>query len=219
MKKTITAVALLAGAVTAYSQGQISMFDYGSTFAIELFNQEFGATGTTPVSYGGFSGNEVQGNTAGDDNPGSTSYSSAPLGAGYDIQLLAGPAGSSLATLLPVTGSLVSSWNTGSGAGYWNSTALVTIPGTTTTATVAIAAWNTEGGLYSTLAAAQLAGAPWGVSDTATTAALGFASVQPPFLPAGLTSFSLATSTPEPSTVALGIIGASAFLMRLRRKQ
>jgi hypothetical protein len=34
----------------------------------------------------------------------------------------------------------------------------------------------------------------------------------------GLTSFSLATTVPEPSTIALGIVGASAFLMRLRRK-
>jgi hypothetical protein len=32
-----------------------------------------------------------------------------------------------------------------------------------------------------------------------------------------MTSFSLAV-TPEPSTIALGVIGASAFLLRLRRK-
>jgi len=30
---------------------------------------------------------------------------------------------------------------------------------------------------------------------------------------------SAAAVTPEPSTIALGVIGASAFLMRLRRKQ
>jgi len=29
----------------------------------------------------------------------------------------------------------------------------------------------------------------------------------------------LAAATPEPSTIALGVVGASAFLMRLRRKQ
>lgn len=166
---------------------------------------------------------EEQGNTAGDDNAAGFTYSGTPLGAGYDVELLAGPAGTALGSLTPVGNSLITTWNTGSEAGYWNSTTLATISGVTTTATVAIAAWNNEGGTITTLAGAQATpNDPWGISSTAVTSALGFASQQPPFLPAGVTSFSLGLPTsaaPEPSTIALGVIGASAFLMRLRRKQ
>jgi len=212
-------MALLAGAVTGYSQGQISMFDYGSTFAIQIFTASSPAASTVPVTYGGFTTSEQQGNDANNDNPGTASYSGTPLGSGYDLELLAGPAGTALANLTVVPGSLVNTWLTGSAAGYWNSTTLASIPGVTTTATVAIAAWNNEGGTITTLAGAQATpNDPWGISSTATTSALGFGSQQPPFLPAGITSFSLGT-TPEPSTIALGVVGASAFLMRLRRKQ
>jgi len=218
MKKALTAVALLAGAVTGFSQGQISMFDYGGSFAIQVFTQD--ASGAIPVSWGGFSGTEQQGNTINNDNPGTTTYTGTPLGAGYTVELLAGAAGSPLASLTEVAGSSVSAWNSGGGAGYWNApTLLASIPGITTTAQVAIAAWNNEGGTITSLAAAQAAGDPWGISATATTAALGYNTVTPPYLPAGVTSFSLATTVPEPSTIALGVIGASAFLMRLRRKQ
>jgi hypothetical protein len=220
MKKSLIAMTLLAGAVTGFSQGQIYMTDYSGSFAIQIFDQEFGATGTVPVTYNGATVNEVQGNDSSDSNPGSVNYTSATLGAGYDVELLAGPTGTPLASLVPVAGSLITSWLGGSAAGYWNAPTLSpTIPGTTTTATVAIAAWNNEGGTITSLATAIADGAPWGISATATTAALGFDTVVPPFLPAGLTSFSLGTSVPEPSTIALGVIGASAFLMRLRRKQ
>jgi hypothetical protein len=220
MKKTITAVALLAGAVSGYSQGQIQMNDYVDSFAIQVFAPSTLAASTTAVSYGGFTVSEQQGNDLGNSNPGTATYTGTPLGSAYDVELLAGPAGTPLGNLTPVAGSLVTSWLTGTSAGYWNApTLLATIPGVTTTATVAIAAWNNEGGTITTLAGAQATPAdPWGISDTATTSALGFNTVTPPTLPAGLTSFSLGT-TPEPSTIALGVIGASAFLMRLRRKQ
>lgn len=196
------------------------MYDYGGSFAIQVF--QFSTGGTVNVSYNGsIASGEVQGNTSANDNPGNQVYSGAPLTAGYDLCLLAGPAGDTLSQLSVVAGSTVPTWESaaiGGTPGYWNSAAIVTIPGVTTTAAVAIAAWNTEGGTDTTLAAAQAAGAPWGISDVSTTGPLGYESVTPPVLPAGLTSFSLG-STPEPSTVALGVIGASAFLMRLRRKQ
>lgn len=220
MKKTITAITLLAGAATGFSQGQIQMFDYGSSFAIQVFAK---STIASPISvtYGGYTVLEEQGNTAGNDNPGSATYTGAPLGSGYDVELLAGPSGSTLATLLPVAGSLVTTWETGAGAGYWNTAAIATVPSVTTTANVAIAAWAATGalGAATTLAAAQVDGYAWGISDVAPTAPLGFGTTQPPNLPATLTSFSINTSIPEPSTVALGVIGASSFLMRLRRKK
>jgi hypothetical protein len=222
MKKTITAMALLAGAVSAHSQGQVQMYDYGSAFAIQVFATSTG--GSTSYTYNGFtSAGEVIGNTSANDNAGSQTYSGAPLGAGYDVCLLGGPAGTALANLTVCAGSTVTAWapNGVGSAGYWNtSTNLATIAGTSTTATVAVAAWIATGvdGAAPTLLAAQQDGYAWGVSPTGVTGPLGFNSIQPPVLPAGVTSFSLG-ATPEPSTIALGVIGASAFLMRLRRKQ
>lgn len=209
-------MALLAGAVSGYSQGQVQMYDYGLSFAIQVFQPSTPAT--VAVSWGGNTTMEEQGNTAANDNPGTATYTGAPLGAGYTVELLAGPAGSALSALSEVAGSTVTTWAPNGAAGYWNTSALATIPGITTTAQVAIAAWDNEGGTVTSLAAAQTAGDPWGISATGTTAALGYGTVLPPTLPAGVTSFSLG-SIPEPSTIALGVIGASAFLMRLRRKQ
>lgn len=221
MKKTLTAIALLAGAVTGFSQGQISMFDYGASFAIQVFTASSLAASTVSVYYGGYTVLEQQGNPPGYNIPSDfTPYTGTPLGAGYDIELLAGAVGTPLVSLTPVAGSIVSSWYTGSGAGYWKSSSLAAIPGITTTATVAIAAWDNEGGTITSLAAAQAAGDPWGISSTATTAELGYNIVVPPFLPPGVQSFSLGiATTPEPSTIALGVIGASAFLMRLRTRK
>ena len=217
-------MAILAGGVSAYSQGQIQMFDYSASFAIQVFTASSSVASTVSVSYNGYTVREEQGNTSDNDNPGTRSYTGTPLGSGYDVELLAGPAEDALSSLMPVPGSIVTTWLTGSAAGYWNSADLLpAIPSVTTTATVAIAAWNNEGGAIASLAAAQAAGDPWGISDTATTSTLGYEIFAPPFLPIGLTSFSLGASTvsavPEPSTTAFAAIGASMLLMRLRRKQ
>jgi hypothetical protein len=92
--------------------------------------------------------------------------------------------------------------------------------------TLAIGAWYNNNGTITSLAAAQAAsGGIYGVS-TLGTENTGVNPNPPPFLPTtlsggnpGISSFSLITTTPEPSTIALGLVGASAFLMRLRRKQ
>jgi hypothetical protein len=39
----------------------------------------------------------------------------------------------------------------------------------------------------------------------------------PSILPAGLESFSLTAAVPEPSTIALGVMGASALLFRRKK--
>jgi hypothetical protein len=226
MKKALTVTALLAGAVSVYSQGAVSMNDYNGNFSIQIFTSSSAAASTVPVSYGGFSVNEQQGNTANpfEANPGTMTYTGTPLAAGYAIQLLAGAGlNDPLASLSPV-GNPITTWYSGDGSaglgGFWNSSALAAIPGTTTTASVAIAAWNTEGGTVNSLAGAQAAGDPWGISSVGYLDALGSGLQTPPNLPAALTGFSLGASiVPEPSTIALGVIGASAFLMRLRRKQ
>jgi hypothetical protein len=85
-----------------------------------------------------------------------------------------------------------------------------------------LAAWYTDGGLYTSYAAAKTALQPAGYNVSTGTQTLGSLTGTPEAINGstiGLTSFSLATAIPEPSTVALGVIGASTFLMRLRRKQ
>lgn len=92
MKKALTAMALLAGAASVYSQGQVSLVDYGSTFSIQVFSSQGLAASTTSVSYGGFNGQEEMGQSANPNlfNPGTTSYAAgSALGTGYSVQLLA----------------------------------------------------------------------------------------------------------------------------------
>ncbi len=216
---------LLAGAASVYSQGEVNMLDYGSTFTIQVFNSQRLGESTTPVSYLGYSATETQGQGPNRllVNPGTTVYDTgSELGAGYSVQLLGAPgSGDALSTLTP-QGSPITKWYTaGVGLpGFWNSGANIAITGSSVggAATVAIAAWNNEGGTINSLHAAQAAADPWGVSNTGNIASLGGAGgVAPGALPSTITSFSLATTIPEPSTIALGVIGASTFLMRFRR--
>jgi hypothetical protein len=235
MKKALTVMALLAGAASVYSQGEIGMNDYGnSTFSIQIFNSQSLGSSTTPVAYGGGTGFEEMGTSANSSLlvPGTTSFAAgSALGTGYDVELLAAPGPSAPFSSLVATGPVISTWYSAAGGnpttglnGFYNSVANATIAGTTgtgepTTATVALAAWNTEGGTVNSLAAAISGGTPWGVSAAANTAPLGAGITTPPNLPSSITSFSLVASVPEPSTIALGVMGASAFLLRLRKKQ
>jgi hypothetical protein len=93
--------------------------------------------------------------------------------------------------------------------------------------TFAIAAWYNNNGTITSYPGIPTAGSGIisGLSGLGTENA-GGAPNTPPLLPTavnglnpGISSFSLTTAVPEPSTIALGVIGASAFLMRLRRKQ
>jgi len=94
------------------------------------------------------------------------------------------------------------------------------IPSTTgNQATVALYAWY-NGGIGLTLAQAQTAGDPWGVSlsDNITAlGGLGSGTLSTPEDILGLQSFSLITPVPEPSTIALAVMGASALLFRRRK--
>jgi len=84
---------------------------------------------------------------------------------------------------------------------------------------VGIAAWYSGGGAnnYATAVADSTVE---GYVESATTVALGGGSAAPSSVAGlGLTSFSLGSTVPEPSTIALGVIGASTFLMRIRRKK
>jgi hypothetical protein len=109
-------------------------------------------------------------------------------------------------------------------------------------AEAAVVAWYNGGGQFTTYEAAKAAGVPTGYSSlfeitgliepssvmtddnngTVTAGQNGVAYLQGPDFNAGVNtafqSFSLTTSVPEPSTIALGVIGACAFLARRRKK-
>jgi hypothetical protein len=90
-----------------------------------------------------------------------------------------------------------------------------------TVVTVGIAVWYNGGGTLTLAQAEAISGDPYGFSPTGNVT-LGGGSLPVPDLPGGpgeIQSFSMVTPTPEPSTIALGVMGASAFLIRLRRKQ
>lgn len=245
MKKTLTVMTLLAGAVSVYSQGSVNMSDYYPagphgylSGTVQIFTGQGVGVGSL-VTDGAYSGWEVMGNTANTYMiaPGSTVYhTGSPLGPGYSVGLLFA-AGNQLAGgysgLALANGSVVSTWEnnstqgstpTSSGNyGLWSTTTAVASLPTVTTgglATLAIAAWQNTGaqGAANTLAAAQADGYAWGVSDIVTA---NIATTPNPAgnLPTTLTSFSLASvaSVPEPSTIALGVIGASTLLFRRRK--
>jgi len=235
MKKTLTAMTLLAGAVSVYSQGVVSMNDYGGPFSIQVFQPQAPGVGTT-VSVGGYSGTEVMGNSANSyiaPNSGTTVYAAkstiGTAGNSTDIGLLAtaGTGATTYNQLSLVTSSISSTWldsitksAINNNYGIWSASPSASIgPGSPTTATVALAAWQNTGpaGAATTLAQAQADGYNWGVSDIATVN-LTVGTGSPGFLPTTLTSFSeVAVASPEPSTIALGVIGASAFLFRRRK--
>jgi hypothetical protein len=237
MKKTLTVVTLLAGAVAGYSQGAINFNIYTANFKQAVYGMQ---SGPVAVNYNGYTVNETIGSSSllHESPTGSTVYTSAPLGAGFSAELLIGPAGASLGALLPFGGGnnngVVSAFHTGAAnTGFVASTAGVTLDSTSASAgayavgntvSVALAAWNNEGGTVTSLAQAQAADAatpnsdPWGISNVVQSGALTAPPTAPvSLLGSGLESFSLGVVGPEPSTIALGVMGASAFLFRRRK--
>lgn len=222
MKKSLTMLALLAGAVSGYSQGQVDFTDYGGVLQQQIFNVQTSAPSgaqAVSVTYGGKTVNEYVGSTANAQElpPGSAVFAAgtALSGSGFDAELFTSATpNDTIADLSAVTGILHFS-TTANGAGFPKSVALVTttIP-TGVTGTMAIAAWASTGvdGAATTLATAQADGYAWGFS---TTGALT-PNASPGPIPADIEGFSLGT-VPEPSTIALGVMGASALLFRRRK--
>jgi len=238
MKKTLTIITLLAGAVSGYSQGEIAFNVYQAADRQAVYNTQL--LSSTPVSYGGYTVLETMGSstvaqTTAESPAGTTVYAvgSALSGTGYSAELLVGPAGSSLSAMIPFGGAtnggatdgVVVGFFTGNARhlGFVNSTATFSLPtqGSTyaagATVSVALAAWNNKGGADATLAAAQKdPTGQWGISDVAQLAGLA-ASPSPGSTITGIQSFSLGSPIPEPSTIALGVMGASTLLFRRRK--
>jgi hypothetical protein len=225
MKKLVMSLSLLAGASAAYSQGTINWTSYiaqaGSNpgFAITIWGP-----GTTETPGTGAYPN----NTPSDLPAGSASYSGSQLsGAGYEVGLYIDT--SVGAVTGDVTAGTPLATSALAGPGYWDSS----FPLTATSATLpegtavypAIAAWSTADGATSYAQAVSEGVAHGYTVASATTPLGGPVSGAPPATPGtlqgtGLQDFVVGGSAvPEPSTIALGVIGASTFLMRLRRKQ
>jgi hypothetical protein len=238
MKKSLpTLVTLLAGAVGAYAQGQIEFDDYaphvpGDGFEITVWAPQ----AANPIG-------EVYGNSPGDVPAGTQTYTGVALGGGdvgsgpngygngndYSIALYYG-VGANATSLTQVPGA-IATFDTSGGAnpyngypGSWDAGGgvFVTVPGVAagSTGTFQLYAWYNGGGTLSfAQASVPGSGDPYGLSQAANITLNG-----PPNIPSTLypiTSFSLAGGMiiPEPSTIALGVIGASTLLMRLRLKQ
>jgi len=219
MKKAITcSLALLAGAYAVHAQGTVSFANYGTSTYIYVSYKALNGT-TTPL------GGANTGPT-----PTASNYGTAGvIGNGNDWTVaLYGAVGANLSSLALGPLSTVSLapvvQNFANGIsdmtpGTWSSGLAASLPGSAngSTATVQIVAWYS--GTGDTLSQAETAGLPWGESATANVV-LGAPPGTPPGLPAtALGNFTVTASVPEPSTVALGVLGASTFLMRLRRKQ
>jgi hypothetical protein len=94
-------------------------------------------------------------------------------------------------------------------------------------AALSLACWYNGGGTINSLSAASAAGVPYGWSKVFIANNLGEpASVMFAYNGTGastpgnlknLTSFSLVTPVPEPATIALGVMGACAFLARRKK--
>ncbi|MGD0813641.1 MAG: hypothetical protein ABSA83_08570 [Verrucomicrobiota bacterium] len=227
MKKTLTLVTLLAGAVAGYSQGVVVLSEATTGYLQAQIYGPGTATGANQVTvtYGGYQTTEYQGNSSTSTPAGSAVYTGGALsGTGFDAQIYGSSvAGDTLADLVPETAASGSSvlhfGTTATSEGFTKNAVDITMAGlpTGSTGTYAIAAWNTGGGVDTTLAEAQAAGEPWGFSTLGAVIpanpALG--------LPDDVTGFNIAVgsvvSSPEPSTIALGVMGISALLFRRRK--
>jgi hypothetical protein len=228
MKKTLTLVTLLAGAVTGYSQGIVTLQDYAGPLDVQIFGVQTSApaNGTaTPVTWGtgeNTSISEYVGSTAATSEipQGTTVYAAgtALSGTGFDADLLIGAgSGDAISALAPAGTAVNHFYTTAVALGYIKGASTYTVTGINGAVTVAIAAWQNTGvdGAATTLAAAQADGYAWGISLPENMTING---TTPTVIPStGIESFSLGTPVPEPSTIALGVMGVSALLFRRRK--
>jgi len=239
MKKTLLIGLFSVMALGAYAQGTISFNDRQGDATFHIYSPQAsgvaqnGST-ATDVPAGSFvfgSGSVLIG--------GSSGASGLPVNYGFGnnftAQLYAAPGtGDAVSSLLPVTQYVALFRQTPQAvlAGTFITPNLATDPGipntdgqtgqTVGTATVAVAAWYNAGGTITSLAEAQADNVPWGESLPVNLTALGGVTGTPVPNPAedliGIQSFSMVPGTiPEPSTIALCVLGACAFLARRKK--
>jgi hypothetical protein len=179
-------------------------------------------TGGTTVYTGGAIGNTAAA------NPTAAGLYNYNNGSDYTVELYAAPGiNANVTALVPVSQYVSTIYTSATLGGAFKSVTVNSDPGmpfSGANATIALVAWYNGGvsptGLSQAALTAQYAGSPVkGMSLLDNLASLGGTGTPPAATPdlQGLQSFSLATATPEPSTIALGVIGASAFLFRRRK--
>lgn len=191
MKKILSLIMVLGTAAALHAQGT---FDPG--------------TANSDSSVGAHTGGTVYDSTAG---------GARAFGSGYQGQYYIGAAGSdasSLSAVGPVTG-FQGSTAASLSAGYYNGDGTGSVSTTFaagSTVVIQLRAWKGTAG--STYANATVSGA----SQLLTITLGGVGS--PPSLPTpitGMANFNLTTVGPEPATIALGLMGASALFIRRRK--
>jgi hypothetical protein len=219
MKKSIAGVLLLlAGASVSYGQGAVSLADYEANINTYIYVSYKPATGPTVL---------LGGPGTGAPTPTLSNYAQeVGKGSEWTVQLY-GATGSGLSpsalSALVGASSTFANGLSGSGndpvLGTWLSSSIYQFTGAPngTVATVQLYAWYNDGGVITSYSQAVADGVPAGYSAPANVSLIAAPS-PPAVLPDALGSFNV-TAVPEPSTIALGVIGASTFLMRLRRKQ
>jgi hypothetical protein len=223
MKKLAITISLLAGATAGYTQGVLNWSDYdGALNGLPAYSITIWSAPATGAE-------QNLGNTSIDLPAGNATYSGTPLsGTGFSIGLYVASTASGVQNAV-TSGTPVTTDSFAAGSGGWDFSGSLdaTVPGLPSGSAVFVelAAWANSGTAGAATSYAQAIADHYAAGDSFTssgTTTLGGAG-SPPATPGtlagiGLTDFSLGT-TPEPSTIALGVIGASAFLMRLRRKQ
>jgi len=214
-----TEVTGLQGNATGAATGGVGSDIYEQTAVNGFTGPAVGVlvTGGSTVYTGGAIGNTLSGSAT---PAGNFNYNN---GSDYTVELYAAPGFNVALSALSAVSQYVTTIATSSAnGGAFKSITVASDPGIPNTAagnaTIALYAWY-NGGTGLTLAEAQGAGDPWGVSPTDNLAGLGnVGSPTPNQTPdmLGLESFSL-VATPEPSTIALGVIGASTLLFRRRK--
>jgi len=195
MKKALLTLAATAMASSAFAQGVITFYNNN------IINPTTGATYRAGIFQ--------------DNKDGVANNGTVGAGAGFTAGLfLASDLNTPLATTL---------FRTASVQEVFAGTADVAVPGVPPgqTASLVIRAWTTAAGSFAN--AKTINGDQWG-EQAFTSKQLGGPNPNPPppsfFTPdiAPFTGFEMTTTVPEPTTIALGLVGAVGALMLRRRK-
>jgi len=215
MKKLILAAITLTSAASVFAQGTV------------VFNNRVAGTGIIHL-YGGGPGSATSGNGPTDLPAGTTDWTGHPLigttggpGASTTFAQLLGAngAGAPESSLLP-SSSPPTTFRTGAGAGFVAGTTgtFNNIPLDAAAGTFELAIWDNSSGLYPTWAQASSAVAAGiiggGRSAEFNLTTIGGVVNTPPNIVgpgSALQSFSIVTTIPEPTTVALAGLSAAAL--------
>jgi len=233
MKKVIAAMVIFSGAVEAYAQGQLYWGDGQRNYLIAILSpnpadpalEQTGNTSMdTPAGSTTYGGGWIGGTATPPGGGVGPTPSSGVLGlnfqqnANFEVGLYLATSQAALTTDIlteaPLTtGTILGNANAGLYAPA--SSTYTTAFAVGTPVYVGIAAWDTINGAASSPYTANGDKDPYGYIESSSPVTLGPGGSPAGLANIGLTSFSL--EVPEPSTLALGVVGASIFLMRLRR--